>query len=299
MSQAWFQTIYRILLGQERGPRFGSFAALYGVAETRRLIEKGFPGRSSREHEAFLAARSGGWTGLMVTTGLAVARRRGTVLFTSFLSGIFGMAGGMILLGVLLALLDVAPAMVLFGVTQLASNGWRAWLWRASIRWPIVGGYAVGSVAMFALMKLIAFLPDKAVIFLGLGLMPFVVDRLPRALQPDITRRFAPAICGAVIMVLQLLAGAAGNVLDVFFQQSPLDRKTIVATKAATQVLAHLHAHPLLRVIREPAQRTAAALELRRNDRDRLHGNFAGRDGAASHDATRASGSGAARSSGQ
>jgi lysyl-tRNA synthetase class 1 len=39
VSVAFFQMIYEIVLGQERGPRFGSFAALYGVAETRALIE--------------------------------------------------------------------------------------------------------------------------------------------------------------------------------------------------------------------------------------------------------------------
>lgn len=163
-----------------------------------------------------------------------------TVLATSFLSGVFGMAGGMVLLGVLLLLLDVAPAMVLFGVTQFASNGWRAVLWRKHIQWGITLQYALGSIVFFGLMKLVAFLPDKAMLYIGLGIMPFVVDRLPPSLQPDITRRFAPFLCGGVIMVLQLLAGAAGNVLDVFFQQSGLDRKTIVATKAATQTLAHL-----------------------------------------------------------
>jgi lysyl-tRNA synthetase, class I len=39
VSVVFFQMIYEVLLGQERGPRFGSFAALYGVAETRALIE--------------------------------------------------------------------------------------------------------------------------------------------------------------------------------------------------------------------------------------------------------------------
>ncbi|MCP8938103.1 lysine--tRNA ligase [Alsobacter sp. SYSU M60028] len=58
--QAWFQTLYRILLGQERGPRFGSFAALYGVAETRELIAKGLSGALRAEHEAFLAGRKAG-----------------------------------------------------------------------------------------------------------------------------------------------------------------------------------------------------------------------------------------------
>ena len=51
---------------------------------------------------------------------------------TSFLSGIFGMAGGMILVGILLVLLPVPEAMMLHGVTQMASNGWRGLLWLAS-----------------------------------------------------------------------------------------------------------------------------------------------------------------------
>jgi lysyl-tRNA synthetase class 1 len=55
--QTWFATIYQILLGQDRGPRFGSFIALYGVAETRALIAKALAGELLREHEAFLSAR--------------------------------------------------------------------------------------------------------------------------------------------------------------------------------------------------------------------------------------------------
>jgi hypothetical protein len=41
---------------------------------------------------------------------------------TSFLSGIFGMAGGMILVGILLVLLPVPEAMMLHGVTQMARS---------------------------------------------------------------------------------------------------------------------------------------------------------------------------------
>jgi len=59
VSQQWFQTLYRILLGNERGPRFGSFIALYGVAETRALIAKALSGELIAEHAAFLAARKG------------------------------------------------------------------------------------------------------------------------------------------------------------------------------------------------------------------------------------------------
>jgi uncharacterized protein len=62
-----------------------------------------------------------------------------TIVFTSFLSGVFGMAGGMILLGVLLNYFDVATAMILFSIIQLFANGWRALQWRSYVLWPIFG----------------------------------------------------------------------------------------------------------------------------------------------------------------
>jgi lysyl-tRNA synthetase class 1 len=37
--RAWFGCLYQVLLGQQEGPRFGGFVALYGVAETIALIE--------------------------------------------------------------------------------------------------------------------------------------------------------------------------------------------------------------------------------------------------------------------
>ena len=45
VSGAFFHMIYQVLTGQERGPRFGSFAALYGTAETRALITKALEGK--------------------------------------------------------------------------------------------------------------------------------------------------------------------------------------------------------------------------------------------------------------
>jgi uncharacterized membrane protein YfcA len=163
-----------------------------------------------------------------------------TVLGTSFLSGIFGMAGGLILLGVLLLFMDVVPAMILFGIVQMGANGWRALLWRQHVRWDLMGRYLVGATVAALLMRMVAFVPDKAVVYLGLGILPFAAELLPKRLWPDISRPWGPYICGVVIMVLQLLAGAAGHILDMFFQRSTLDRKGIVGTKAACQVSAHL-----------------------------------------------------------
>jgi lysyl-tRNA synthetase, class I len=44
VSSEFFSMLYAVLLGEERGPRFGSFVALYGVDETRALIAKALTG---------------------------------------------------------------------------------------------------------------------------------------------------------------------------------------------------------------------------------------------------------------
>src|SRR5882762_11629836 len=87
-----------------------------------------------------------------------------TIVFTSFLSGVFGMAGGMILLGVLLNYFDVATGMILFSVIQLFANGWRVVQWRQYVLWPIFGWYLLGAVISFGFMWMIAFVPDTAIV---------------------------------------------------------------------------------------------------------------------------------------
>lgn len=40
----WFRALYEILLGQSQGPRFGNFVELYGLGESRQLIERALAG---------------------------------------------------------------------------------------------------------------------------------------------------------------------------------------------------------------------------------------------------------------
>ena len=44
VGQTWFNMLYQVLLGEEKGPRFGSFAALYGLGNTRKLIADAISG---------------------------------------------------------------------------------------------------------------------------------------------------------------------------------------------------------------------------------------------------------------
>jgi uncharacterized membrane protein YfcA len=154
------------------------------------------------------------------------------VFLASFVSGVFGMAGGMIMLGTLLVFFDVPTAMVMFSLLATAGNAWRVASWWRYINWPIFFGYAVGGVIAVLSLRLIAFVPSKAMVYLILGLMPHAIEVLPRDRHPNIEWRGVPLATGFATTAIQLMAGNGGLFLDVFFQKSTLDRKTTVATKA-------------------------------------------------------------------
>ena len=69
-----------------------------------------------------------------------------TIISSSFISGLFGMAGGMILVCVLLVYFDVATGMVIFSIIQFVANGWRAMLWWRFVLWRIFFVYVAGAV---------------------------------------------------------------------------------------------------------------------------------------------------------
>lgn len=164
----------------------------------------------------------------------------GTVLVTAFISGIFGMAGGLILMGVLAAMLPVATAMVVHGAVQMISNGYRAYLWRKFINWPVFRRYALGALAGFLVLLAVAWRPEARAVYLFLGLTAMLVW-LPKArIRLDILQRGQAELAGFAVQALNTLGGVAGPLLDIFFVTTDMDRRAIVATKSVTQVLAHL-----------------------------------------------------------
>jgi uncharacterized protein len=163
----------------------------------------------------------------------------GSVLATSFLSGIFGMAGGMVLMGILLLLLSVEKAMVIHGVAQFASNGWRAVLWWRHIGWRVFRGYAMGALLVMAAMLALQVTLSRPVVMIVMGATPFLAFLLPARWQLNVDRPGHPLSCGLVCMGVQMLSGVSGPLLDTFFVRSAMNRHQVVATKAAVQTLSH------------------------------------------------------------
>jgi uncharacterized protein len=175
----------------------------------------------------------------MITLPFAVALAA-SVLSTSFISGVFGMAGGMILMGLLLSFMPLAPAMVLHGLTQIAANLARAWSWRQHIARPVVLRYTVGALVAGLIVASGLVAPSKPLALILIGLVSFTGLHLPHRLTPNVMVPSQAVGCGTLCTALQLISGVSGPILDVFFVKTELGRKEIIATKAAIQSIGHV-----------------------------------------------------------
>lgn len=172
-------------------------------------------------------------------TPLSIAALGLLMVATAFLSGLFGMAGGMILIGVLLAILSVPEAMALHAITQMASNGWRAFLWRAHIRWRPVAIYLIGCALALGAWSITRYVPDKPIALLLLGITPFMARMTPKNIKPNPDSIAQGSFYGFICMGLMLMTGVSGPLMDTFFLGGNFNRKEVVATKAACQVASH------------------------------------------------------------
>src|SRR3979490_900528 len=172
-------------------------------------------------------------------TPLMIAALGLLMVATAFLSGLFGMAGGLILIGVLLALMPLPTAMVLQSFTQMASDGWRAFLWRSHIRWRPVAVYMIGCAVALAAWSITRYVPDKPIALLLLAVTPFMARLMPAHLRPNPDSIWQGTFYGSLCMGLMLMTGVSGPLMDTFFLGGKFDRRAIVATKATCQVASH------------------------------------------------------------
>ncbi|BBI64671.1 TSUP family transporter [Vreelandella sulfidaeris] len=161
------------------------------------------------------------------------------VFFTSMLSGVFGMAGGLVLLWFLLLVFPAGTAMAVHGVIQLTANGSRAWLSRHYIVWRIVAFMALGVLSAAGLLLLFNYSPNAASVSLLIGLLPILVWLPKRWFHLNANRASHAFCCGIASGGLTIAAGVSGPLIDIFFVRSRMDRRQVVATKAMIQVVAH------------------------------------------------------------
>jgi uncharacterized membrane protein YfcA len=171
----------------------------------------------------------------MLFAGIVLA-----VFLTSLISGVLGMAGGIILMAVLVSTLSVSSAMIAHGLVQATANGSRAVFLRRHVQWAILPAYLLGASLATGLFISLSLIPDVSMILICIGLFPWIARLLPSMKGLNITHKSTALFCGILVTGAQLFAGASGPLLDIFYLNTPLTRYEIIATKALTQTLGHI-----------------------------------------------------------
>jgi uncharacterized membrane protein YfcA len=160
---------------------------------------------------------------------------------TSVVSGVMGMAGGMLLLAVMLLKLEPAIAIPVHGLVQLVSNGSRAFFLRQHVRWRAVWRFVWPLLPAGALgIWLLAYVPaNGSRIAIGAFVLAstwlksfFTIDQGPAA------ERYLP-FGGALVGFFSTLVGATGPILGPFVLALELGSQSTIATLAACQIFQH------------------------------------------------------------
>jgi hypothetical protein len=160
---------------------------------------------------------------------------------TAVLSAVAGFGGGALLLPVFVAALGARDAVAVLTITQLASNGSRAWLNRAEIHTRLVALYAAGAVpAAVAGALLLSHAPLRTLtVVMGAFLLTMVVWR---RIRPDATRVGDAAFAGigAASGFGSALIGSVGGLAAPFFLARGLVRGAYIGTESASTLVMHL-----------------------------------------------------------
>src|SRR5688572_18350057 len=88
------------------------------------------------------------------------------VLLTATLSGVLGMGGGVLLMGVLASLLSAPAAILLHGLIQLTTNGFRALLLRRNVDVRFIFWFAGGTLFALSAFAAFAIVVDRQLLFI-------------------------------------------------------------------------------------------------------------------------------------
>jgi uncharacterized membrane protein YfcA len=166
-------------------------------------------------------------------------------VLTAGVSAVLGMAGGIMLLAVLLLFLDPAIAIPIHALVQLISNSSRSVIHARSIRRDLLVPFVLLLLPAGALtLPLIQYAPADT-LRLGIGAFVLVATWQPRWLLLGIDPERIPvrprfALVGAGAGALGPLVGATGPFIAPFFLGLNLTRFELIGTKAACQAAGHV-----------------------------------------------------------
>ncbi len=164
-----------------------------------------------------------------------------TAVLTSVVSGVMGMAGGMLLLAVMLLKLEPALAIPVHGVVQMVSNASRAFFLRRQVQWRFVWRFVWPLVPAGALgIWLLAYVPaNGSRIAIGAFVLASTWMKTLFSIGQGPNAERALPIGGALVGFFSTLVGATGPLLGPFVLALDLGSQSTIATMAGCQIFQH------------------------------------------------------------
>ena len=164
---------------------------------------------------------------------------------TSVVSAVLGMAGGSMLLVVMLLYLDPVDAIPIHGIVQLTSNANRTLIHAKSLKKNLLLPFSLLVLPAGMLTLPLAQHAPAETLRLAIGVFVLVATWQSRwlllGLDPArVAERPRFALLGAVTGGLSPIVGATGPFIAPFFLGLNLTRFELIGTKAACQAITHL-----------------------------------------------------------
>ncbi len=164
-----------------------------------------------------------------------------SAFLTATLSGITGLGGGTVLIGVIYAigLLPVVAVPLHAGV-QLVSNGSRTLAYLSHVDWSSLRWFLLGAIpAPFIIAPLILRADANMIRLLMAGFI--LLAMAPRALSfIHLHGRAGMVVAGVLAGGVGMIVGASGTLIAPFFLRDDWDKQRVIASLAVCQSAAHL-----------------------------------------------------------
>jgi uncharacterized protein len=165
----------------------------------------------------------------------------GAALLASFLAGVAGFGGAVVLLPVLVWAFGVREAVPILTVVQVVGNGSRVMFNRRELVWPVASWFAVGAVPLAVVGGLLfaaAPAPFLTRVLGGFLLLAVVYRRTPFGRNARISLRGFVGV-GAAAGFGSAIMGTVGPVVAPFFLSYGLLGAAYIGTEAVTALTMH------------------------------------------------------------
>jgi len=161
--------------------------------------------------------------------------------FTSIISALIGMGGGILLLSVMTFFFPMSTIIPIHGLVQLTSNTSRLFIMRDHIKAKFalyfLCGLPFGSLLAVYILK--NFVTNHHALIFVLALIIYSLFK-PKKLPHIEIKNLAWILVGFIAGILAIIVGTMGPFIAVFFVRDDLSKEEIIATKASLQMLGHL-----------------------------------------------------------